>query len=158
MNTTENQFLTFFLDDQKYGLPISCIKEINRMTDITSLPNTKPYVRGVLNLRGKVIPVVDLRLKFDMPEVDATKHTCIVVIEAKFGDLGIVVDAVDAVVNVDGSQIEPPPELDLGTNQNHLLGLAKLNDDVIIIIDVLRSFSKEEIAGITAEHEEASAA
>ena len=142
------QYLTLRLKSQLYGLPIGMIREINQMADIAPVPKTLDFVLGVMNLRGKVIPVVDLRRKFGMDSVPCTKETCIVVIEAEVGQVGMVVDAVSEVVELSAQQIEPPPVLGDQNDLAFITGMGKLDNKVIILVDVIHALSKEEFSRV----------
>lgn len=131
------QFLTFVLRGQSYGVPIETVREINRITGIAPVPKTPAYVAGVINLRGKVIPVVDLGLRFEFSEVSITKESCIIVIESNHGQVGTIVDAVSGVVTLSGDQIEPPPHLGDGDNTSFIIGMGKTENDVIILVDTV---------------------
>jgi purine-binding chemotaxis protein CheW len=139
METTAGKFLTFALGREEYGLPILKVREIIKVMDITQVPQVPPHVRGVINLRGKVIPVIDLRLKFGLPWCDYTERTCIIVVDvASVGLLGIVVDAVSEVVNVTAADIEDAPSLGPSVASDYLLGLAKVKGTVKILLDLDR--------------------
>src|SRR3989338_8702379 len=107
MKAKPGQYLTFVLKSQSYGVPIGAIREINRLTDITEVPQTPNFVAGVMNLRGKVVPVVDLRLKFEMEAATPTKQTCIIVIDGESEQVGIIVDSVTGVIDLSPEHIEP---------------------------------------------------
>ena len=151
-NNTANtgQYLTFILKSQSYGVPIASVREINQLSDIVQIPKTPNFVMGVMNLRGKVIPVVDLRLKFGMDKVPRTKETCIVVIETASGQVGAVVDAVSEVVDLTLEQIGPPPVLGEEKELAFVKGMGKLSDKVIVLVDVVNALSKEEFTRIHA--------
>jgi len=125
----EGKYLTFTLDEEEYGIGIIKIKEIIGMMAITSVPQTPEFVKGVINLRGKVIPVVDLRLRFGLNAIDYTERTCIIVveIEGKSGKvtIGVVVDAVSEVLNIKGEDIEDTPTFGTKLNTDYILGMAK---------------------------------
>ncbi len=131
------QFLTFVLRGQSYGVPIETVREINRITGIAPVPKTPAYVAGVINLRGKVIPVVDLGLRFEFSEVSITKESCIIVIESNHGQVGTIVDAVSGVVTLAGDQIEPPPHLGDADKTSFIIGMGKTENDVIILVDTV---------------------
>lgn len=130
------KYLTFFLSDEEYGAEILKIREIIGMMDITVLPMTNNFVKGVINLRGKVIPVIDLRLKFGMPEVDYTKETCIIVVAVKETMVGVVVDTVSEVVDITAEEIEPSPELGNDVNTEYILGIGKVKGETKILLDM----------------------
>ena len=146
------KYLSFSLADEEYGVSILKIKEIIGMMDITVIPKTPPYVKGVINLRGKVIPVIDLRLKFEMQSIDYTDRTCIVVVEVESEAgtilIGIVVDSVSEVLNVKQEHIEPPPEFGTSLDTGYILGMAKMDSGVKILLDIDRVLRAEEIAGL----------
>lgn len=139
MAVKENKYLTFELEQESYGIPILKVKEIIGMMNITHVPRLPKFVKGVINLRGKIIPVIDLRLKFGMEEKNYDDRTCIVVVELKTEDgvktSGIIVDMVQEVIDIDNSNIEPPPQRSSDVNNNFLMGIGKVKDKVIILLD-----------------------
>lgn len=149
MAETYQKLLTFSLGSEGYGISILKIKEIIGMMDITPVPRTPEFIKGVINLRGKIIPVMDLRTKFDMEEKEYNERTCIIVAEVAMNGvqklLGVVVDMVSEVVTISDEQIEPPPEY--GTNIEHgaILGIGKIKDRVVIILDIDEVFQCEEV-------------
>jgi len=144
----EGKYLSFFLDGEEYGIGILKIKEIIGMMPITPIPQTPEFVKGVINLRGKVIPVIDLRLRFGMSEIDYTDRTCIIVVEFSTdgGRLhtGIVVDSVSEVLNIKGSDIEDTPTFGAKLSTDFILGMAKIGGGVKILLDIDRVLTKEE--------------
>ena len=146
----EGKYLSFFLDREEYGIGILKIKEIIGMMPITPIPQTPAYVKGVINLRGKVIPVIDLRLRFGMAEAEYTDRTCIIVVEftTASGRLhtGIVVDSVSEVLNIKGSDIEDTPSFGAKLSTDFILGMAKIGGGVKILLDIDRILSEEESA------------
>lgn len=153
--TQEGKYLTFTLGDEYYGLSILKVKEIIGIMPITAVPQAPEYVNGVVNLRGKVIPVIDLRRKFAMPTVDYTDRTCIIVIETEKrqgrGLTGIVVDAVADVTNIKGDNIEDPPDFSAQTDSAFILGMAKTEGGVKILLDIDRVVGGEELAVLEEE-------
>jgi len=145
----EGKYLTFSLGAEEYGIGILKIKEIIGMMKITGVPQMAEHVKGVINLRGKVIPVVDLRLRFRMPEIGYTERTCIIVLEiALSGDpvqIGVVVDGVSEVLNIRSADIEAPPAFGTRVDTGYILGMAKINGGVKLLLDVDRVLSGEEI-------------
>jgi purine-binding chemotaxis protein CheW len=139
------QYLTFVLKSQTYGVPIGTVREINRVMDITSVPQTPKFVAGVMNLRGKVIPVVDLRLKFGLELQAHTRQTCIIVIEGEAGQIGMIVDSVSGVIELVQAQIEPAPSLGEATRSGYVIGMGKVEDQVVILVDIVRALSREEL-------------
>jgi purine-binding chemotaxis protein CheW len=152
MPDKEGKYLTFSLSEEEYGIGILKIKEIIGMMPITTVPQTPDFVKGVINLRGKVIPVVDLRLRFNMDVKDYTERTCIIVveIEGKSGTIlmGIVVDSVSEVLNIKADEIEETPTFGTQLNTDYILGMAKMEGGVKILLDIDRVLSVEEISTI----------
>ena len=148
----EGKYLTFTLDEEEYGIGIIKIKEIIGMMAITSVPQTPEFVKGVINLRGKVIPVVDLRLRFGLNAIDYTERTCIIVveIEGKSGKvtIGVVVDAVSEVLNIKGEDIEDTPTFGTKLNTDYILGMAKMEGGVKILLDIGCVLSEQEISAL----------
>ena len=150
MAEKEGKYLTFTMADEEYGIGILKIKEIISMMPITTVPQTPEFVKGVINLRGKVIPVIDLRLKFGMEAIDYTDRTCIIVveIEGQTGtvQIGIVVDAVSEVLNVNAEDVEATPTFGAKLNTDYILGMAKMEGGVKILLDIDRVLSGDEVA------------
>ncbi|MBT3368495.1 MAG: purine-binding chemotaxis protein CheW [Nitrospina sp.] len=150
MAEREGKYLTFTLAEEEYGIGILKIKEIIGMLPITSVPQTPDFVKGVINLRGKVIPVIDLRLRFGMGEIDYTERTCIIVVEidGQAGTvlIGIVVDSVSEVLNVKGEDVEDTPTFGTKLDTEYILGMAKMEGGVKILLDINRVLSGEELA------------
>jgi purine-binding chemotaxis protein CheW len=143
------QYLTFVLNQQLYGVPIATVREINRMSDITPVPKTPEYVAGVMNLRGKVIPVINLRMKLNLKAIPTTKETCIIVIESRVGQVGMIVDSVSAVIELISSQIEPTPNLGNTNETEFVLGMGKVENKVVILIDIVRALSSNQLNEIS---------
>ena len=150
----EGKYLTFSLDREEYGIGILKVKEIIGMMRITPVPQTPEYVKGVINLRGKVIPVIDLRTRFGMRSNEYTDRTCIVVVEidAATGRLhiGIVVDSVSEVLNIKGSDIEETPDFGTTLKTDYILGMAKTAGSVKILLDIDRVLSADEVMTLMA--------
>jgi purine-binding chemotaxis protein CheW len=136
----QGKYLTFAIEDEEYGLEILKVREINGYMDITPVPKMPAYVRGVINLRGQVIPVVDLRVKFGMESKEVTEQTCIIVVEVsrdgRKTDTGIVVDRVQEVLFISGEQIQETPEFGSSVDTNFILGLGKIGKSVKILLDI----------------------
>jgi purine-binding chemotaxis protein CheW len=150
----EGKYLTFFLADEEYGIGILKVKEIIGMMTITPVPQTPAFVKGVINLRGKVIPVIDLRLKFGMEEIEYNERTSIIVVEVRGGSgtvqIGIVVDSVSEVVNIKGEDIENTPTFGTRLDTDYILGMAKMGGGVKILLDIDRVLTAEEINALDA--------
>lgn len=149
MELQGGKYLTFTLGHEGYGIAIQKVKEIIGMMDITKIPKTPAFIKGVINLRGKIIPIMDLRLKFDMEEKNYTERTCIIVVDVLVGNdrrqMGVAVDAVSEVVNMQASEIEPPPEYGMHTDTEFLVGLGKVKGKVITILDIEKVLEGEEL-------------
>lgn len=149
MAANDQKLLTFSLGEEGYGVSILKVKEIIGMLDITPVPRTPDFIKGVINLRGKIIPIMDLRIKFGMDEQEYDERTCIIVIEIELKGsqklLGVVVDMVSEVVTISDEQIEPPPEYGMTSEHNFILGIGKIRDRVVIILDIEEVFLCEEI-------------
>jgi len=148
----EGKYLTFTLADEEYGIGILKIKEIIGMMSITTVPQTPEFVKGVINLRGKVIPVMDLRLRFGMEPIDYNERTCIIVVEiegvAGTIQIGLVVDTVSEVLNINSEDIEKAPTFGAKLNTDYILGMAKVEGGVKILLDIDQVISEEEIGMI----------
>ncbi len=148
--TKAGKYLTFKLADEDYGVSLLKVREIIGMMPITSVPRTPAFVKGVINLRGKVIPVTDLRMRFDMAEIDYTDRTCIIVVEVEGQDaklqMGIVVDAVTEVLPIKAEEIEAPPEFGAKVDTHYILGMANMDGAVKILLDIDRVMTAEEIS------------
>jgi purine-binding chemotaxis protein CheW len=139
--------LTFSLGRESYGVDIRMIREIIGIMDITPLPDSDASVRGVINLRGKIIPVVDLRVRFGLPQAPFTERTCIVVVDLEKEDggrslVGAIVDAVSEVSNIAAADVEPPPEMGMGSEAGVIKGMAKLKERVVILLDIGKILGK----------------
>jgi purine-binding chemotaxis protein CheW len=150
----EGKYLTFSLASEEYGISILRVKEIIGMMPVTPVPRTPSYVKGVVNLRGKVIPVMDLRLKFGMESVDYTERTCIVVVEVSGAQnrisMGMVVDSVSEVLNIKAGEIENTPSFGAHMDTSYILGLAKSDQGVKILLDIDMVLARDELAALQA--------
>ena len=145
----EGKYLTFSLAEEEYGIGILKVKEIMGMMPITGVPQTPAFVKGVINLRGKVIPIVDLRLKFDLAEAEHDDRTCIIVVEVLGSSgqiqIGIVVDSVSEVMNIKGEDIEETPSFGAAQKTEYILGMAKIENRVKILLDIDCVLTKGEL-------------
>ncbi|MCP4291407.1 MAG: purine-binding chemotaxis protein CheW [bacterium] len=149
----EGKYLSFVLGGEEYGLEILKVQEINGMMDITRVPRTPHYVRGVINLRGRVIPIISLRDKFKMAQVEDTEKTCIIVVQVQYQDdtltMGIIVDEVSEVLNIAENSIEPPPSFGGGMEETDFItGMGKMADKVVILLDIDMVLDAEEMKAI----------
>ena len=143
------KYMTFKLADESYGIEILKVRELIRLMEITKVPGTKPFIRGVINLRGKVIPVVDPRCKFRMGDLKATEQTVIIVVQFSFREaeltMGILVDEVLEVLSISQQNIEPPPDFGTGAiDTEYILGVGKDDKKVVLLLDIGRVLSAEE--------------
>lgn len=139
------QLVSFMLSNEEYGVEVLKVREIIRMPDITKMPNTPPYVEGIINLRGKVIPIISMRKRFGLAEIDHDLHTRIMVMDVGGGLTGFIVDAVSEVIRIHSSEIQPPPIMVSGNiDQEFITGVFNHTDRLLIIMDVDRMFSDQE--------------
>ena len=148
-NDLSGKYLTVGLANEAYGIAVLKVREIIRMLKITSVPQLPPYVKGVINLRGRVIPIVDLRVKFGL-EAAFTERTCIVVVQVRPASgqpvqMGLIVDCVEEVVTLTGQEIEPTPEFGCQIDTSYLLGLAKVKGQVKTLLDIDRVVAPEAV-------------
>src|SRR5208337_5346429 len=147
--TDIRQYLTFQLGDEVFALDVSHVREILELTTVTKVPKTPEYMRGVINLRGSVVPVLDMRLKFGLSRTEKTVDTCIIVVEVFFEDestiIGAVVDSVQEVLELEPDQIEPAPRIGTQLKTEFIKGMGKRDDRFIILLDIDKIFSSEEL-------------
>ena len=136
--TDGSQFLTFQLGDELYGVDILRVQEIKGYTAVTKIPNTAPHIKGVLNLRGTIVPIVELRTKFGMPTIDYTMFTVIVVVVVRDRIMGLVVDSVSDVLNISKKDIQPPPEFGAKVDVSVLTGIGKSGDKLVALLNIDR--------------------
>lgn len=142
----ELQLVIFRLGKEEYGLPITKVQEINRLVPITKLPQTPSFMEGVINLRGRIIPVIDLRKRFGLQVTEHGEDTRIIIVEVNGQTVGIIVDAVNEVVRMPGSSVEPPPPVFI-LDAKYIYGVGKLEDRLLILLDIDNILtSQEEIA------------
>ncbi len=160
--TEATQYLTFTLDDEVFAVDISKVREVLDFKTVTKVPQVPEFMRGVINLRGSVVPVVDMRLKFGMPATEKTVDTCIVIVEIELdGDItviGALADSVQEVLDLEPDQIEPAPKIGTRLNTEFIRGMGKRGEEFIIILDINKVFSVDELAlvkdaGNTGEEE-----
>ncbi|MEA2083664.1 MAG: chemotaxis protein CheW [Thermodesulfobacteriota bacterium] len=151
-------YLTFILEDETFAIDVSQVREVLDMSRITKVPRTPDFLKGVINVRGTVVPVVDFRLKFGMPGADTTVHTRIMILEIPLDNktvvVGAIADSVNDVIEFEPDRIEPPPEIGSRWRSDFIKGIGKRDDKFIMIIDVSMVFSTEEIALVGATGQE----
>ena len=153
--TETTQYLTFKLDDEVFALDVAKVREILDFTTVTKVPQTPDFMRGVINLRGSVVPVIDMRLKFGMSMTENTVNTCIVVVEINLGNettiLGALADSVQEVVDMEPDQIEPAPKIGTKLNTDFIRGMGKREGKFVMILDIDKVFSGAELAAVQGQ-------
>lgn len=144
----KERYLTFFLGDEQYGIAIEQIKEIIAMMKITSVPKIPLFMKGVINLRGSIIPIIDTRLRFEMPTREVDMHTAIIIVEVEKVSIGFIVDRVEEVCSIDSSKLSEPPRFGSNTDMNFISAVAEIEESVVMILDVLRLFEANEIINL----------
>ncbi len=159
-NSTMNQYLTFTLNKDIYALDISSVREVLELTPITRIPRTPKFMRGVINLRGHAVPVVDMRLKFGMSKTEDTINTCIIIVEVLFdGDstvMGALADSVREVIELTEGMIEEPPRMGTTIKTDFIRGMGKQDDEFVIILDINKILSLEELAMLKSVNHDSS--
>src|SRR5512146_748815 len=159
--TETTQYLTFKLDDEVFALDITKVREVLDFTTVTKVPRTPEFMRGVINLRGSVVPVVDVRLKFGMTKTEKTVNTCVIIVEVAVDNettvLGALADSVQEVLDLEPDHIEPAPKIGTRLNTEFIKGMGKRDSNFIIILDVDKIFSTDELALVQETREEAAA-
>ena len=148
-DNTTLQYLTFALGEEVFALETGSVREVIELVSVTRIPKTPPFMRGVINLRGHAVPVVDLRIKFDMPTVADTVNTCIIIVdvevEGESCSMGAIVDSVREVFEMTSDQINPPPRMGTSIRADFIRGMGKQNEEFIMILDIGKVFSQEEL-------------
>jgi len=155
------QYLTFQLEEEVFAFDIAKVREVLDFTDVTRVPQTPEFMRGVINLRGNVVPVVDMRLKFGMQATPKTVNTCVIIVEVTVDDeamvLGAMADSVQEVLDLEQDQIEPAPRIGTRLNTEFIRGMGKRGEEFIIILDIDRVFSWTELSLVREGEEVAQA-
>ena len=149
INDEESKYLTFKLAEEEYGVEILKVREIIGVQEITAVPQMPMHMKGVINLRGKVIPVVDLRLKFGLDEIEHTEQTCIIVVDVG-KEIGIITDTVSEVLDIKAENIEPPPEMGKSVDSSFILGMGKVDKAVKILLDIDKVLTSAELLDVTS--------
>ena len=144
------QLVTFNLDNEEFAINILEVQEINRMTEITKMPNSPHHVEGVVNLRGRVIPVVSLRKKLGLAETEKNEHSRIMIMDMQGNTMGLIVDAVSEVLRIPADIVEPPPPLSTDLSTEYIKGVAKLEDRLIMLVDLKGLFGMGDVPLIEA--------
>ncbi|WP_395338619.1 chemotaxis protein CheW [Ningiella sp. W23] len=144
-NEEHQEFLTFVLGDENYALDIMTVKEIRGYENVTKIANAPDYIKGVLNLRGDIVPIIDLRLKFEVGEATYDEFTIVIMLMIGERIVGIVVDEVSDVIKVEDSEIKPPPEFGVAFDSAYLHGLTTINEQMIILVNIQKLISSDEL-------------
>ena len=146
--TRRERYLTFFLGEEQYGIAIDRIKEIIAIKKVTNVPKTPEYMRGVINLRGSIIPVVDTRLRFGMESQKEDMHTAIVIVEVDKVNVGFIVDRVEEVASIDSAHLSEPPKFGNTIDTDFICSMAQMEEKVVMILDVLKLFEADELISL----------
>jgi purine-binding chemotaxis protein CheW len=153
--TESSQYLTFKLDQELYAVDIAKVREVLEFTAVTKVPRTPDFMRGVINLRGNVVPVVDMRLKLGLTQTEKTVNTCVVITEVDVDGektvLGALADSVQEVIELDAGQIVPPPRMGTRIDTEVIRGMGKRDDHFLIILDIDRVFTADEVRAVNTE-------
>nr|WP_279355826.1 chemotaxis protein CheW [Fundidesulfovibrio agrisoli] len=146
--------MTFTLGEEVFALDIASVREVLELTPITKVPRTPEHIRGVINLRGRAVPVVDVRLKFGMPAAESTVDTCIIIVEVNLGGeqavLGALADSVQEVMDIEPGDVEPAPRMGTSVRADFIKGIGRHGESFIILLDIDRVFTEEELAQLTS--------
>ena len=155
-DTQHGRFLTFALGAEDYGIEIKFVTEIIGIQEINKLPEVPDYIKGIVNLRGKIIPVIDVRLKFKKKPIEYTDRTCIIVIDTGDIGVGLIVDSVSEVISIDDENIVPPPDSRTGIQNKYIQGIGRVDDRIELLLDCERLFMDDEVQAISEINEEMS--
>jgi len=144
----DQRFLTFSLGAESYAVPLPKVREVIAFGELTKIPNTPPYFRGIMNLRGQVISVIDLRIKFQLPDAAITPETAIIILDMQSLCLGIIIDSVDAVLSIPSDSISPPPDHESAIGLDYVTGVARVNKSLILTLDIEKALSVEDLVAM----------
>ena len=150
LGDTEGKYLTFFTDGQLFGVPISEVVQIVGMQEITAIPEYPAYAKGIINLRGSIIPVIDIRLRLGKNEAEYNDRTCVIVINVCSAYFGFIVDEVDEVTDIESSLIAPPPRVSGESMNQYLTGVAQLGEKIVLLIDATRILGRDEFDALAS--------
>ncbi len=139
-DTQHGRYLTFYLGEEVYGIEIEYVTEIIGMQPITKIPEVSSFIKGIINLRGKIIPVIDMRLKFNKEPIEYDDRTCIIVVDTDHMTVGLIVDKVSEVLTIDDDNVVPPPNHKTGIKNRYIQGIGKIASDVILLLDCKKLF------------------
>lgn len=145
-----DKYLTFVIDKQYYAFPIKDIIEIIEVQSITPVPEFPTYAKGIINLRGRIIPIIDVRLRFRKEEADYTERTCIIVVSILEKEVGFIVDTVDEVIDIDDSDISDPPSISTDRTNKYIIGVGKVKERIVLILDSNKMLNEKEIETLSS--------
>lgn len=148
-DTQYGKYLTFFLGENVLGIEIEFVTEIIGMQPITQIPETADYIKGIINLRGKIIPVIDVRLKFRIEPMEYNDRTCIIVVETGELDVGLIVDQVAEVINIDDTDVAPPPSIKSGIINQYIRGVGRIGGEVKLLLDCCKLLDEDNMNDIS---------
>jgi purine-binding chemotaxis protein CheW len=148
-DTQKDRFLTFSLGKETYGIEIKYVTEIIGIQDITEIPELPEYVKGIINLRGKIIPVMDVRLRFKKDAREYNDRTCVIVVDIKDISIGLIVDSVSEVLTIDEQDIVEPPQMSKGLNNKYIKKIGKIGNDVKLLLDCEKLLNEDELEKIS---------
>jgi len=148
LQTRRERYLTFYLGDEQYGIAIDKIKEIIAMMKVTNVPKTPFFMRGVINLRGSIIPIVDTRLRFGMQAREEDMHTTIIIVEVEKINIGFIVDRVEEVCSIDAAHLSEPPRFGSQIDTDFICAMAQVEENVVMILDVMKLFEADELVAL----------
>lgn len=143
------KYLTFVLDDRRYAFSIKNVIEIIGIQDITPVPESPSYMKGIINLRGRIIPLIDMRLRFKKEEIPYNKRTSIIIVRIADVDIGFIVDRVEEVVDISADEISPPPVVTMDSASRYVMAIGKIKGDIILLLDQEKLFSRDELKTIS---------
>ena len=148
-DTQHGKFLTFNIGEERFGLSICFVTEIIGIQPVTFVPEVPDYVKGIINLRGKVVPVIDMRLKFKKEAIGYTDRTCVIVVDIEDISIGLIVDSVDEVLDIADDQIVPPPSYRTGFQNRYINGIGKVGENVVLLLDCEKIISTDDLGSIS---------
>ena len=148
-DTQKGKFLTFSMGNEMYGIEIRYVTEIIGIQTITEVPELPQYIRGIINLRGKIIPVMDVRLRFKKPFREYNDRTCVIVVDIKDASIGLIVDSVSEVLSISEGDIVPPPEVNKGLGNKYIKGIGKVGSDVKLLLDCEKLLTEDELEDLS---------
>jgi purine-binding chemotaxis protein CheW len=148
-DTQHGRFLVFALGKESFGIEINYVTEIIGIQPVTSIPDAPSYVKGIINLRGKIIPVIDMRIKFHKETMEYNDRTCVIVVDISNISVGLIVDIVSEVISISDDNIEPPPNFSAGIQNRYIKGIGKIGNEVKLLLDCKKILTDDEMSALT---------